>query len=332
MSDFNWNLIGHQWAVNLLRAQIAGGKLRHAYLFTGPQGSGRRTLATRLAQALNCEAPPQSGEYCGECRACRRFAKLAHPDLHIVELQEGDRDIKVDAVRELGRALALTPYEARYQVALLLDFEQASESAANALLKTLEEPPGSVVLLLTAESAESLPATIASRCELVRLRPVAVDELAAGLTAQHGIPAEQAQLLASLSGGRPGYALRLHKDPEALEQRAEWLNAASQLLSADRVARFAFAEEASKDRERLQDLLLVWLSFWRDVLLRVGRPDAPAANRDRDAQLTAVAGALDLAGASTAVAGIERTLGLLADTNVNARLALESLLLSLPSV
>lgn len=332
MSKSNWNLIGHTWAVDLLRAQMAGGKLRHAYLITGPQGNGRRALATRLAQALNCQNPPQAGEFCGECRACRGFAKLAHPDLHLVELQEGDRDIKVDAVRELSRGLALTPYEARYQVALLLDFEQASESAANALLKTLEEPPGSVVLLLTAESAESLPATIASRCELLRLRPVPVDELAAGLTAEHGVPADQAQLLAAVSGGRPGYALRLHGDPEALEQRAEWLDAASEMLTADRVARFAFADAASKDRDRLQALLVVWLSFWRDVLLRVGRQDAQAANRDWGAQLADVAGALDLAGARTAVASIERTLGLLANTNVNARLAMEALLLELPSL
>jgi DNA polymerase-3 subunit delta' len=331
MSDNNWNLIGHQWAVDLLQAQMAGGKLRHAYLITGPQGSGRRTLATRLAQALNCQDPPEPGAYCGECRACRGFAKMAHPDLHLVELQEGDREIKVDAVRELSRGLALTPYEARYQVALLLDFEQASESAVNALLKTLEEPPGSVVLLLTAESAESLPATIASRCELLRLRPVPVDELAAGLTVQHGIPAEQAQLLASVSGGRPGYALRLQADPEALAQRAEWLDAASEMLAADRVARFAFAQEASQDRDALQGLLQVWLSFWRDVLLRVGRQDAQLANRDRDAQLTELAGVVDLAGAAATVTGIERTLGLLANTNVNARLALESLLLELPS-
>jgi hypothetical protein len=98
------------------------------------------------------------------------------------------------------------------------------------------------------------------------------------------------------------------------------------------VARFAFAQEASQDRDALLGLLQVWLSFWRDVLLRAGRPDAQPANRDRGAHLAEVAGAVDLAGASTAVAGIERTLGLLANTNVNARLALESLLLELPSL
>lgn len=326
----NWNLIGHQWAVDLLKAQINGGRLRHAYLFTGPQGVGRRTLATRLAQALNCQEPPEAGEFCGQCRACRGFAKMAHTDLHLVALQADDREIKVEAVRELGRMLALTPYEARYQVALLLNFEQASESAANALLKTLEEPPGSVVLLLTAESAEALPATIASRCEVLRLRPVPVDELAAGLETQHGLPAEEARLLASLSAGRPGYALRLHAEPEALAQRAEWLDAAQNLLGAGQVERFAFAQGVSEDREQLAQLLQVWLSFWRDVLLGTGGGEGAPANLDRQAQVGEIAQKLDLAQARAAVADIRRTLGLLAETNVNARLALEGLLLELP--
>ena len=83
----NWNLIGHEWAVQLLRGQIAAGRLRHAYLITGPDGVGRRTLALRLAQALNCSHPPAPGEFCGECRACLNFARGQHPDLLIVDYQ-----------------------------------------------------------------------------------------------------------------------------------------------------------------------------------------------------------------------------------------------------
>ena len=331
-ANTNWNLLGHQWAVDLLRAQIAGGKLRHAYLLTGPRGLGRRTLTTRLAQAVNCESAPTAGEFCGECRACRGFERMAHPDLHLLELQEGDREIKVDAVRELSRMLALTPYEAPYQVALLREFEAASESAANALLKTLEEPSPNVLLLITAASAEALPATIASRCELLRLRPVPLDELAQGLSQRWGIEGEQARLLASLSGGRPGYALRLHQDPEALEQRGEWLETAHELVGAGRVRRFAVAEAISKDREQVQQVLQVWLSFWRDILLASAHSGLPLANIDRQQQVDALSTRLDAARAGSAVAAIERTLGLLADTNVNARLAVESLLLELPQL
>lgn len=327
----HWNLIGHEWAVQLLRGQIAQGKLRHAYLFVGPQGVGRRTLALRLAQAVNCENPPSAGDFCGECRACRGFAKMGHPDLHLVQRAEGDRDIKVEAVRELSRMLALTPYEANYQVALLLNFEEASVHAANALLKTLEEPPQRVLLLLTAQSEESLPATIASRCEVLRLRPVPTKVLRQDLIERGGVGEEEAQLLAGVSNGRPGYALHLHHNPDELSQRGEWLDEATGLLSKGRVERFAYTEALSKDRERLRLALQVWLSFWRDVLLRSGESGEAVANVDRTEEVEALARSLSLGRVREVVAALEETLELLS-TNVNARLAAEALMLKMPQI
>lgn len=327
----NWDLFGHNWAVDLLKRQIGEGRMRHAYLFTGPQGVGRRTLALRLAQALNCTNPPALGEYCGRCRACRGCASMQHADLLVVTRQEGDREIKVGALRELSRSLSRTPLEARYQFALLLNFHEASEEAANALLKTLEEPNPSVVLCLTALDADSLPATIVSRCELIRLRPVPPQDLASGLQEISGLSAEQAALVASISLGIPGLANHLASEPALLEQRSKWLDASTELLSASRVQRFAYAEKASKDRDALRRQLLVWLSFWRDVLLRSSRSAATLTNPDRAELIHALAAQLPLPAARSALAAVERTLTQL-DTNVNARLALEVLLLELPTI
>lgn len=327
----NWDLLGHEWAVQLLQGQIASGRLRHAFLLTGPDGVGRRTLALRLAQALNCSNPPAPGEFCGECRACRGFARGQHPDLLIVERQEGDREIKIAAVRELSRSLSRTPLEARYQIALLLDFEVASEEAANALLKTLEEPSPSVVLCITAPDADSLPATIVSRCELLRLRPVPIEQLTSALTTQFAFELEKARLLASLSRGCPGLALRWHQEPSPLERRVEWLAAGEQLLYANRVQRFAFADTASKDREALRDLLLVWLSFWRDLVLRIGHSSALISNPDKEETIASLSGRLTLVVTQKALQAIERSLTQLT-TNVNARLTMEGLLLQLPTL
>ncbi len=327
----NWNLLGHEWAVQLLKGQIVAGRLRHAYLFTGPDGVGRRTLALRLAQALNCTNPPAPGEFCGECRACRGFAATQHADLLIVERQLGDREIKVGAVRELSRTLSRTPLEARVQVALLLHFEEASEEAANALLKTLEEPNPSVLLCLIAPDLDRLPATIVSRCELIRLRPMSAQRLATDLHDHFGLELDKANLLASLSSGLPGKALRLHEDTIALEQRAEWLDAGERLLFADRVQQFTFAEKASKDRDVLRAQLLVWLSFWRDVVLRAARCSVPLSNPDRAEKIGNLAVKLPFPAAKGAMASIEATLEQL-NTNVNTRLAIEALLLELPSL
>jgi len=325
----NWDLLGNEWAVQLLKGQIASGRLRHAYLMTGPDGVGRRTLALRLAQVLNCSNLPSPGEFCGECRACRGFARAQHPDLLIVERQEGDRDIKIASIRELSRSLSRTPLEARYQMALLMEFDSASEEAANALLKTLEEPNPSVVLCLTAPDAESLPETIASRCELLRLRSMPIDQLATQLTARLSIDPDKAKLLASLSRGCPGLALFWYENNAGLEQRAAWLQSCEQMLYANRVQRFAFADTASKDREALRDLLLVWLSFWRDLVIRTSHSSAPISNPDMQESIETLSGRLTFDAARNGLRAINRSLDQLA-INVNAKLAMEGLLLQFP--
>jgi DNA polymerase-3 subunit delta' len=327
----NWNLLGHEWAVELLKGQIASGNFRHAYLLTGPDGVGRRTLALRLAQALNCSNPPAPGEFCGECRACRGFARGQHPDLLVLERQQDDREIKIAAVRELSRSLSRTPFEARVQVALLLDFDSASDEAANALLKTLEEPTPSVVICLTAPDPDSLPETIASRCELLRMRPMPIDQLASQLAAEFSIDAKEAKLLAGLSGGCPGLALTWHEHGEILNERNEWLKATEELLYANRVQRFAFAEKASKDRDALRDLLLVWLSFWRDLVIRTSHSSAPISNPDKEDAVASLAARLNMETAQQTLQVIQHSLDQLS-TNVNTRLALEGLLLEFPSL
>jgi DNA polymerase-3 subunit delta' len=327
----NWGMLGHEWAVELLRGHIANGKLRHAYLFTGPQGTGRRTLALRLAQAINCIQPPAPGEFCGECRACRLISRMEHPDLTIVQSEEAGKTLKVEQIRELQRTLSLASYEARHKVALLLRFEEANPSAANALLKTLEEPPPQVVMLMTASDGEALLPTILSRCEVIRLRPLSLGQVSEGLQTRWGLPAPEAELLAHLSGGRPGYALNLHAHPEALEQRQAWLDDHRRLLSAPRVERFAYAETLAKDRATLRAAIQTWLTLWRDVMLRTAGSAAPLTNLDRAEEVDFLAGKVDLATAQGMVNRLETAIEQ-NDHYVNARLLAEVLMLDLPKV
>lgn len=325
----SWGILGHEWAVELLKEHIARQVNRHAYLITGPQGVGRRTLGVRLAQALNCPQPLAPGVPCRTCRTCTQIERMQHPDLSVVQAEADGGVLKVDQIRELQHTLSLAPYEARFRVALLLRFEEANASAANALLKTLEEPPPQVVFVLTAESAERLMPTIVSRCEVLRLRPLSVQAAHQGLETVWGLQPERASLLAHLSGGRPGFALRLHQEADRLDQRQTWLDDQFRLLSAGRVERFSYAEGLAKEKEYLRAVLLVWLSFWRDVMLRAGGASAPLANPDRAEEIERLAARFDLHTAYRTVSALERTYDLL-DRNANPRLAVEVLLLDYP--
>lgn len=326
----NWNLLGHKWAVDMLRQHVANDTKRHAYLFTGPPGLGRRSLALAFARSLNCTQPPAPGEFCSECRDCRQIAAMLHPDLHIIQADQEGGTLKVDQIRELRKSVLLSPYQAKYRIVLLHRFQEANPSAANALLKTLEEAPSKVILLLTADNAEQLLPTIVSRCEVIRLRSLPIPRVEEFLR-EKGADDAKAQLIASLSAGRPGYALRLVEDESSLEFRNEKLDDFENLLTASRVERFAYAEKIAKEKEGFRETLILWLSLWRDVMLRVAGEEDAIANLDRCEMIENLASKLNLAEAKKLLGAAENGIGQL-KRNVNARLLIENLLLDWPKL
>ena len=329
MTD-NWNLIGNNWAVDMLRKHIVNGTTRHAYLFAGPPGLGRRTLALRFAQALNCQTPSDPGTPCGECRDCKQIAAMQHVDLTVVQADSEGGTLKVDQIREARRTLVLKPYAAKYRVAMFLRFQEANDNAANALLKTLEEAPSYAVLILTADNPEQLLPTIVSRCEVLRLRPLQVEQVMNELETR-GIEGGRAKLISHISGGRFGYALRLLENESLLERREERLNDMQNLISSSRVEKFAYADKLSKDKESMRQAILIWLSYWRDVMLRTARAETPLVNVDRNLEIEQLAGQMDLSIARRMVSSLEDVLEKM-ERNVNARLLVEVLLLDLPKV
>jgi DNA polymerase-3 subunit delta' len=331
----HWQIHAQDWAVELLKAHAAGDKLRHAYLLTGPEGVGRQTLAIRFAQALNCTNPPERGDFCGACRDCRQLATLTHPDLSLLVPQEGHKDILIDQVRALQHTLALSPYSGAYRIALLPDFQRATTQAANALLKTLEEPPDRVVLLLTANSPEGLLPTIVSRCEVIRLRPASIVSTQNYLQAERGLDAERARLLAHISGGRVGAAIRMAEDPATLATRWTHLESLLELLPMRRYERFKQVERLSKSdakpRQKVGDALSTWLSFWRDVFLRASGEALPLVNVDLETQIHQAADQIPVERARALIMAHEQALMDL-DANANIQLLLETLMLLWPTV
>ena len=325
----NWNLVGHEWAVDMLKKHVVNGP-RHAYLLAGPPSMGRRSLALHFAQALNCQTPLDAGIPCGQCRDCKQIQAMQHADLTIVQAESEGGIIKVDQIREARRMLTLKPYMAKYRVALFPRFHEANDNAANALLKTLEEAPSYAVLILTAGNPEQLLPTIVSRCEVLRLRPLSIEAVQRELETR-GLETDRARLIAHISGGRFGYAMRLIEDESLLEKREEQLDDLQRLIAASRVQKFAYADKLSRDKDSMRHTILIWLSYWRDVMLRTAQAETPLVNVDRNVEIEDLAGRMNLSSTRSLVASLENALEKL-ERNVNSRLLAEVLLLDLPQV
>jgi len=316
-----WQTIGHEWAIDLLCRSLEQERVAQANLFTGPEGVGKTHLAWAFAAALNCERDVRP---CGECRSCRLVARRGHPDVLLVE-PDGAR-LKIDQARDLQHTLSLSPVMGRRRVAILTRFETATREAANALLKTLEEPPAQVVLILTASEADLLLPTIVSRCRVMALRRAPEGAISSALQERLGLADEQARMLARLAGGRPGWALRAAQDGALLASRAQDLDLLEELLRWGKVDRLETAERLSK-RDDLPTLLALWQTWWRDLSLAALGCGDLVVNLDRLEAVRRNAAQITAQQANAAVGGLSRAQALL-PKNVNARLALEVMLLN----
>jgi DNA polymerase-3 subunit delta' len=330
-------VVGHRWAVDLLKRQLAGGQVAHAYLFTGPPQVGKGTLARWFAQALLCtseEAVP-----CGSCIACKKAAAGTHPDVRFLSLatQEAKRrTLGIEAIRELRTSMAERPFAGRRKVHLIEDAQSLTVEAANALLKTLEEPPPFVVLLLVSLSDHLLLPTIVSRCQVVPLRALSRQEVRQALVERWSAGEEQADLLAALSLGRLGWAIQALQDDRLLQQRAQDLAALAQLSGASLLDRFAFATTQErrwrrKEHGAVLGLLERWQGWWRDLFLMGTGCEDLVTNVDQKRELQAAAERIGSAQALLFLTALRSAQQRLLE-QVNPRLVFEDLLLHLPTV
>jgi DNA polymerase III subunit delta' len=343
----HWGIVGHTWAVESLEHAIVTGRNAHAFLLTGPHSIGKTTLARALARRLLCmgKEPP-----CGECRACVKTIKGVNPDIMVLEgvpsrefynkygstapPRKSDRErrvLLVDQIRDLEKWLATAPFESRYKIAIVRRFEDANEEAANAFLKTLEEPPAHAVLILTAQDAGLLLPTIVSRCQPLTLRPLSIETVEHALVKEWNASPGDAQLLARISGGRLGWAVRALKEPQVLETRRDALDALTALVREGRAERISRAEALAKDAPELPQVFETWQSWWRDVMLVTSEREARVTNVDYIAALEQQANYFspeEIQRALNATREAVRQLG----QNANARLVSEVLALRLPKL
>jgi DNA polymerase-3 subunit delta' len=320
-----WQVVGHEWAVKLLERSLASGRTAHAYLLLGLPQIGKTTLALNFAQALNCQDEEKP---CGQCRSCLKITHGNHPDVRVIEASNGT--IKIDQIRAMQREVALSPHESRWRVYVIRQMERATTEAANCLLKTLEEPPDQVILMLTASDMDQLLPTIISRCQVLNLRPPAMTLVQKALEERWGVDPERAKLLARLSGGRLGWAVRASEDKAILQKRKRHLDEMMELIGQGRVERLRYAQHLSRNPDGLREVLDLWLSWWRDLLLIKGGSSTEVTNVDREATLRSQARGYGLTQVQDFIEALRTAVWQL-EHNVNTRLTLEVLMLSLPS-
>jgi DNA polymerase III subunit delta' len=306
-----------------LRANQAARRLPAALLILSPKGLGAEALAAWITALALCEAPSSapSGPPCGVCSSCVLLRAGNHPDAHVVRLFEDAQQIKVDQIRELIEALALSSYRGGYKVAVIEDAETLNANGANAFLKTLEEPAGNTLLILIAKPSHRLPATIASRCQRVVLRAPDPAEGLAWLK-KHSPDGESWEAALTLAGGAPLLALELPQ--KAMEELDEEMREVLRRLTEDSVDVTLLSDAWARSDWQWR---LIWLENW---ITRRVRADLGGANSVQSAEPVRLPAALlkPKIRALFELLDASRELRRIGSTGLNQQLALESLLLN----
>ena len=351
-----WDVVGHEKAIEVLgRAVEDEARRSHAYLFAGPERVGRATVARAFAQALNCTGAAEPGEArlpgddarpCGECRACRMIAEGKHPDVETMNIgglcdesehkdhsKDKSQEIRICQVRRLEHVIYRAPFEGRVRVVIVDPADALTAQAANAFLKTLEEPPEHVVMILITAREAMLPETVRSRCRRVAFGGVGREQIEAALRERWEAEPETAARLARLAQGRLGWAVDALKDNGALEEREEVLDEIEEVMAGGDKERFEYArmlgDRYQRNSNAVRDVLGVWRDWWRDVLLTASGKEEMALASDRLDTLRSQASQYGVEGAVRALRALQDVQQHL-DEHASPTLALEVMLLELP--
>jgi DNA polymerase-3 subunit delta' len=342
----------------LLLSTLRAGRAAHAYLVTGQEQVGRKTLALDFAKALNClgagglDGAAGAAKPCGHCRQCTRIARGVHADVRVItvetqtraEMGKQARDddgearhklIRIEHIRDLEHDAALKPFEGACRVFVIDGAELMSHETANALLKTLEEPQPDVYLLLIAPSVDAVLPTVVSRCHVISLRPVPTAVIARELIERRQAAPDLADTLSRLAKGSPGWAINALNDPTLLGSHTQAVQRVVTAMTGGTEERFRYARDLAgvfwRKRDETLRELDVWSDWWRDVALAQNGLDDAVTNREWLPSIRATAVALDgsaALAAAEAVSAARRAL----QVNASPRLALEVLMLDLPRV
>jgi DNA polymerase III subunit delta' len=339
-------LLGNQHVKDILRRMLTKGRIPGAFLFVGEDGVGKKLFALELAKALNCRAPA-GVEACDRCSSCVRISqskfpeysedkdnkeklvRSEHPDVALA--RPYNRLLRINPMRELEQEANFRPFEGKARIFIIEEANRLNESSANALLKTLEEPPAtSHLILLTSRPAQLLP-TIRSRCQMIRFAPLTPQEIESHLLKGKEVSPVDARLLAHVARGSIGRALSTDMESYRKQREAMMDVVGALSLSPDRARLLRASEEMNdaKRKDEYEPRLDVLATLIHDVwVLTLGAPSEQVLNQDLSAQLSKIAPSMDSRRAARWLSQIEQhRRGL--DFNINRKVATDALFLSM---
>ena len=336
-----WRTSGQNEAIELLENELKTGSLSHAYLLIGPKHIGKTTLAYDMSLAANCQG---NDIPCLECDSCQRILKYLYTDIFYISLdsslsgnneQKNRKEIGIDDIKKLQQYAGLPPYEGKYKIFIIDGADMLSNEAANCLLKTLEEPPPNIILILLATDELKILPTIISRCQKIYLKPMSALNIEQILIEKYPLQAEKAGVISRLSSGRLGWAISCLDNDTELQIRLETMNDMDSLLTwniGDRFSYIAGLENGRRsiDRKKAETLINNWLTWWRDLLLIKNGCQESVINIDFMPVLEKWSRILSTAEIRDFIDNLQDSL-LLIKKNANIRLLLEVILLDMPS-
>jgi DNA polymerase-3 subunit delta' len=316
------DIFGHEKQIAILQKAIAQNRVGHAYLFSGINAIGKKTLALEFARALNCEKYTDLHNACGECPSCLKMQHSSHPDIIIVEAD--GQFIRINSIRDIQEQMTFKPLEGRWRVVIIDDADKMNEQAANALLKTLEEPSPSNILILITARPYMLPATIISRCRHMRFNPLAVDAITQFLVKHSGMEKQQASLLAGLCGGSIGQALDLDQE-DIISNRRDILQLLMDTSKDDPISLLNLAASIGQDKKEIKQGLDILNSCFRDALIfkETGKQEM-LINNDNSTFIAALAARLSGEQILQNISLVQRARETM-ELNVNKTLTLETM-------
>ena len=321
------SLVGNERIKKLLRRAVAEARVGQGLIFAGQRGVGKHQFALALAQAVNCERP-KNGDACGECLSCRKISSGEHPDVHTIS--PDGQFIKIGQMRDMSQEAQYRPFEGRRRVYIIDNAERLREEAANSILKTLEEPPESSLILLVTSKPYALLETIRSRCQMLSFAPLTSKELEAYLKANFKRPIEETRMLARLARGSIGRTLEIDLGVYR-EKRATMLDLIEALaITRDTVKLLGAAEHLGRklEKDEFENHLDVLMVLLEDVFhLKLGEAADSLTNSDAAPRLERIAEAVTLEQITELVGRVEQVLQSLA-RNINRQLAMESVLIT----